>query len=171
MITSIMSMSINAHTFSCWSWCQWWWLLTIHILSFRWECQSWLINQFTKTWISDENQAFVASGHTAFSRQEGAAQARVLLVLAFLIGGWQGGLFSHWGLTRRTLFSSGIDKEDKMVWLALSLSTRRRTRWTWQGGHDLVIHAKENKINWTKSVVSFYKVANRNPPPSPNAMW
>ena len=101
----------------------------------------------------------MASGHTAFSRQEGAAQARVLLVLAFLIGGWQGGLFSHLELTK---------------WCDLPCpcpcpSTRRK-RWTWQGGHEPVIHVKENKINWTKSVVSFYKVANRNPSPTSNVI-
>ena len=39
----------------------------------------------------DENQAFVASGHTAFSREAGAAQARVVLVLGLLLVGWQGG--------------------------------------------------------------------------------
>ena len=43
------------------------------------------------SWCSDENQAFVASGHTAFSRQTGAAQARVILVLGILLVGWQGG--------------------------------------------------------------------------------
>ena len=36
---------------------------------------------------SDENQAYVASGRTAFSRHAAAAQARVILVLGLLLVG------------------------------------------------------------------------------------